>query len=248
MSLREALDKRNLFCSPNDRLKRRRALKFLADRVAQWMELEQNGNCLDGIRHMLTVGSFRLCVDFKSSDIDVLVRIPRCVKGQYAYRLANLLQSNNRVVYAKVIDNIRHSILIKTCIDGIQFDIAPICGDRNFTSMCLRVNSIDEYPFSWYESSNLRLLRDFIYSKPEFLTALKAIRLWARRKGIYSNALRYLNGISLAILTGRICQWYPCASAEKILYHFFRIYSAWDWRRPVNLRSDVLVSILLSVE
>ncbi|KAF4740448.1 hypothetical protein FOZ63_025201 [Perkinsus olseni] len=62
-----------------------------------------------------------------------------------------------------------------------------------------------------------------------FLGALRMIRAWARRRGIYSNALGYLGGVSWAILVARVCQLFPNMGPSQLVVRFFRVYSRWNW-------------------
>lgn len=55
-------------------------------------------------------------------------------------------------------------------------------------------------------------------------------------RGIYSNALGYLGGVSWAMLVARTCQLYPNASASTIVHKFFFVFEKWDWPKPVLLK------------
>ena len=66
-----------------------------------------------------------------------------------------------------------------------------------------------------------------------FRTSLKAIRTWAKRKQLYSNALGFPGGVSWAILTARICQLFPNACAAAIVQKFFFVLNQWEWPRPI---------------
>jgi len=46
-------------------------------------------------------------------------------------------------------------------------------------------------------------------------------------KGVYSNALGFLGGVSWAMLVARTCQLYPTATPAVILLKFFYIWSVW---------------------
>lgn len=60
-----------------------------------------------------------------------------------------------------------------------------------------------------------------------FRDSLRTIRLWAKRRGIYSNLLGFPGGVAWALMTARICQLYPTASASTVVSKFFPIYYQW---------------------
>ncbi len=46
-------------------------------------------------------------------------------------------------------------------------------------------------------------------------------------RGIYSNALGFLGGVSWAMLVVRVCQLYPNAAPATLVQKFFMVFSRW---------------------
>ncbi|XP_041985907.1 poly(A) polymerase alpha isoform X2 [Aricia agestis] len=85
----------------------------------------------------------------------------------------------------------------------------------------------------------LRLVPDI----NNFRLTLRAIKLWAKRHGIYSNTLGYLGGVSWAMLVARTCQLYPNALPATLVHKFFLVFSQWKWPQPVLLKQPDSVNL-----
>lgn len=80
---------------------------------------------------------------------------------------------------------------------------------------------------------------DLVPDCETFKSTLRAIKLWAKKNGLYSNALGFFGGVTWAMLVARICQLYPNAAAATLVHKFFLVYSRWEWPTPVLLKSVV---------
>ena len=79
-------------------------------------------------------------------------------------------------------------------------------------------------------------LLDLIPNKDTFRPTLRAIKLWADRRGIYSNVLGYFGGVAWAICVARVCQLYPNYSPSQLLAKFFETMANWKWSEtPIQL-------------
>jgi len=73
----------------------------------------------------------------------------------------------------------------------------------------------------------------------EYRWTLRAIKHWAKQRGIYCPYTGYFSGISAAIMTARICQLHPNAIMSRLFNRFCRIFDKWDWKHPVMLQSII---------
>lgn len=148
------------------------------------------------------------------------------------------------VAYARPVEEAFVPV-IKTQIDEIELDLL-------FARLSLK-NIPDEFELSdgnilrnldqkCVRSLNGCRVTDAILSLvPEiepFRLALRAIKLWAKKRGVYSNAMGFLGGVSWAMLVAKTCQLYPLAPAATIVQKFFLVFQQWPWNRPVELRKS----------
>jgi len=70
-----------------------------------------------------------------------------------------------------------------------------------------------------------------------FKLTLRCIKLWAKNRGIYSNVLGYIGGVTWAMLVAKVCIDHPNTPVHKLLTIFFSFYSTYDWgpHNPVHL-------------
>ncbi|KAJ1550645.1 polynucleotide adenylyltransferase, partial [Nowakowskiella sp. JEL0078] len=62
-----------------------------------------------------------------------------------------------------------------------------------------------------------------------FRTALRCIKLWAKRRAIYSNVLGFFGGVVWAMLVARVCQLFPVAASGTLVVK--------KWPQPVLLKA-----------
>ena len=191
---------------------------------------------------LFTFGSYRLGVHNRGADIDTLLVAPKHIeRDDFFDSFPTTLAKMDGVEYVRAVRGAYVPVL-KTKIRGIELDIL-------FSTLALRSIPPDQQlddtnllrgldPHSIRSLNGCRVTDDIlrvVQNQDSFRLALRAIKLWAKKKGIYSNALGYLGGVSWAILTARICQLYPKATAATIVEKLFFLFSKWEWPAPVYL-------------
>jgi poly(A) polymerase len=193
-------------------------------------------------------GSFRLGVYGPGSDIDTLIVAPKYVTLDDYFRLfPSLLMSlapNDAVTNFTAVPE-AHVPIMKFEYLGISIDL-----------IFSRLAVLKELPAQNFDLKDMNLLRglderelralngtrvsDEIMSLiPEpvtFRQALRAIKLWAKRRAIYANIMGFPGGVAWAILIARICQLYPRAASSLVLLKFFALMMKWQWPMPVVLK------------
>ena len=79
------------------------------------------------------------------------------------------------------------------------------------------------------------MILDLVPDVDTFQMSLRAVKLWAKSKGLYGNMLGFLGGFSWAVLVAKVCMENPQErSIAKMLHKFFGLYADWDWTQPVS--------------
>ena len=190
-----------------------------------------------------TFGSFRLGVNASGGDIDTL-----CVAPSYVTRddffdvMYKLLESQKDVKELKSVPE-AYTPIMTMVYDGVEIDLL-------FASVGKGLKIDDEFKIT--DTNNLRdldeasvrslngcrvtdMILNLVPNIESFRMTLRAIKLWAKRRGVYSNKVGFLGGVQCAMLTCRIVQLYPKSSPSFILPRFFRYLLEHPWPNPVLL-------------
>ncbi|OII77513.1 poly polymerase protein [Cryptosporidium andersoni] len=238
----------NLYETVEGMKKREQILASLNKMVREWiyeaslehsMSEEESLTAGGGI---YTFGSYRLGVVAAGSDIDTLCIVPRHITRDsfFTFFLAKLQQDIHITKIQPVPD--AYTPIIKMVYYGIEMDLLFAC--LNLSRIPSDLNTLDDDLLRNVDEKTARSLNgcrvndmilQLVPNKESFRTALRFVKHWSKSRGIYSNVLGYLGGISWAILTARICQLYPNSAPNQIINRFFYVYKAWQWKNPVIL-------------
>jgi len=241
---------------------RREALKFLNVLFVQWIQSEslrrgchwQEVASIGG--RIVTYGSYMLGISHQGADIDALCIAPEHVNRQeYFKSFYNLLHIQEGITELRAIEK-AYVPVIKFRFNGIEIDMTfarlnskevpptdsafdALLETTNMDSMmepeCIR-------SFNGYRST-MELLK-LVPNTEIFRIALRAVKLWAKAQGLYSNVLGYLGGFSWAVLVAKVCidmhqryQGWPDGSYEAthVIQNFFHTFANWSWPDPVSL-------------
>ncbi|XP_077993622.1 poly(A) polymerase beta-like [Glandiceps talaboti] len=190
-----------------------------------------------------TFGSYRLGVHTKGGDIDTLCVAPRHVdRTDFFSSFLDLLKQQPEAKDLRAVEEAFVPV-IKMVFDGIEIDmtfarlaLAQIPEDQDLSDDNLLKNLDQRCIRSLNGCRVTDEILNLVPNKDSFRLALRGIKIWAKKHGIYSNVLGFLGGVSWAMLVARTCQLYPKAAASTIIHKFFLVFSRWEWPRPVLLK------------
>ncbi|NXG80607.1 PAPOG polymerase, partial [Baryphthengus martii] len=192
---------------------------------------------------ILTFGSYRLGVHTRGADIDAVCVVPKHVERcDFFKSFFEQLKRQKEVKNLRAVED-AYVPVVKFEFDGIEIDLV-------FARLSVPTvsDNLDLGDDSFLSSLDIKCIRSLngcrvtdeilhlVPNKENFRLALRAIKLWAKRRGIYSNMLGFLGGVSWAMLVARTCQLYPNASASTLVNKFFLVFSRWEWPNPVLLK------------
>ncbi|KAI4686741.1 hypothetical protein J4E81_008401 [Alternaria sp. BMP 2799] len=196
---------------------------------------------------IFTFGSYALGVHGPTSDIDTLVVAPKFVTIDEFFKnfpptFREMSKAEDITEFVPVED--AFVPIIKMEYRGVSIDLLFASLPKR-SSIPRTMETIEKKDLEGLGESATRSvngtrvtneLLDAVPQKVSFRHALRAIKLWSNRRGIYGAVFGYPGGVAWAIMVARICQLYPMANGATIVSKFFSLMYKWTWPRPVMLK------------
>ncbi|KAJ1795082.1 polynucleotide adenylyltransferase, partial [Coemansia sp. RSA 2399] len=192
---------------------------------------------------IFTFGSYRLGVHGAGADIDTLCVAPSPVSHEDFFDIMVELLKGRSEVDELVPVSGAYVPVIKMRFGGVDIDLTfaslmqpTVPEDQELFDVNL-LRNLDETSTRSINGSRVtdEILR-LVPNIPTFRLALRCIKLWAKRRAIYSNSVGFFGGVAWAMLVARICQLYPNACAAIVVARYFRVLLRWKWPDPVLLK------------
>ncbi|CAI5720461.1 unnamed protein product [Hyaloperonospora brassicae] len=191
---------------------------------------------------ILVSGSYRLGVNEPGADIDTICVAPRHVTREDFFsslkdiflqhaKVSNLVAIEGAVVpiltfdYEEINVDLQIAILPRNSIpeDLNILDDQVLVGVDPATEKSLNGPRVTE------------LMIKLTPNRESFISVLRIVRRWAKRRGLYSNKMGYLGGVNWCILVCFINQLYPTAAPSTLLLRFFMVLNNWKWPLAIQL-------------
>ncbi|KAJ2776512.1 polynucleotide adenylyltransferase [Coemansia javaensis] len=189
-------------------------------------------------------GSYRLGVHGPSADIDTLCVVPSHVsRNDFFDIMHGMLRERSEVTELVAVPD-AHVPVIKMVFSGVEIDLTVAVLQQPTIPEDLEL--FDNNLLRNMDSASVRSLNGsrvtdeilrLVPNIPTFRLALRCIKLWAKRRAIYSNKAGFLGGVAWAMLVARVCQLYPNKCASTVVRRFFSVLTKKRWETPIMLKN-----------
>jgi len=238
----------NLYESTEGNQNRTYVLGRLQKLVDQWIQERSKDkgmpeeNIGKYVGKIYSFGSYRLGVHASNSDIDTLCVVPRHIDRESFFKEFVELLKTTPEVEELVPVPAAYVPVIKMIFKGVDIDLTfarlacqYIDDATDITDDMILKNLDDESIRSLNGRRVTDLILELVPNQDTFRVTLRCIKCWAKRRGIYSNAMGYFGGVAWAIMVARVCQLFPHFAPNKLLEKFFKVLCMWEWPKAVLL-------------
>jgi poly(A) polymerase len=198
-------------------------------------------------------GSYFLGVNQKGADLDTILVVPELVEREDFFSsdvtlglvgtLQQAMREHNEITHILPIPTAKVPV-IEITWSGIDIDVLlarvnrrplPMNADELLDdSLLLRADEATVLSLNGPRVNNI-IHKLVAHNHHTFILVLRALRLWAKRRGIYSNKLGFLGGVNFAILACIIVQIYPRGTASRLLLNLMHFMIEWKWPTPLRV-------------
>lgn len=197
-------------------------------------------------------GSSLLGTDGPDSDVDAVAIGPASLSREdFAHALLRELAKSEPPGAARFVADAAIP-LVKLVLEGVSFDVSyasrpeGVAACEPSTLLALHGEALDSAGLRSVlgladTQGVLDALGDDEGQRERFRTLLRAVKAWAKARGVYSHALGYLGGLSWTVLAAWACTRVApgtVRSDAELLAHFFGTFASWPWPQPVALTPE----------
>ncbi|KAJ3018176.1 UNVERIFIED_CONTAM: polynucleotide adenylyltransferase [Siphonaria sp. JEL0065] len=192
---------------------------------------------------------------FEDSDIDAVCVGPKSLtRDEFFEGMAELLKQRREVSEFVVIED-AHVPLLAFKFNGIDVDLAYAKLSVDHAPPTLNISHLkflnndavlDERCVRSLNGVRMALeISSLLPSRhtPTLKTVTRALKFWAKQRGVYSNSYGFLGGVACLIIAVKACQQFdgdeeldPC----RVLGKAFAVLYAWNWTTPFTIKPTII--------
>ena len=188
---------------------------------------------------VLQLGSCALGVPLPGADVDCVAIVPYFVERRHVFAADGLILALRDLdgldiaslhpvptAFVPVVKMTIHDVPVDLLFARLKLPQIPTSLSAEAPGLLHRcIDPVDAHSLNGARVASAILRR--VPHPEHFRATLRAVKLWARRRGIDQHASGFPGGVAWALLTARVCQLHPNAAPSTLLAKFFVMWSVW---------------------